>query len=221
LTTFTQISQSSIIKEHLPSLNEAALSLGGPQIRNCATIGGNLCNGAPSADSASTLYALNARLQLQTLEERREISIRDFYLGPGKVNLKPGELLTSIKIYPEDYRDFSGHYIKFAMRKAMDIATLGVSVLCKLEDKRTFKEARIALGVAGPTPIRCEIAEEYVKGKEVSLATLTEVGKYALKSANPRTSWRASKEYREHLIQVLTQRALLVAIKRAGGEDIA
>ena len=221
LTTFTQISRSPLIQEILPSLAEAAVSMGGPQIRNIATIGGNLCNGATSADSASTLFALNARLGLQTLKGTREISIQDFYLGPGKVDLKPGELLTSIRIRTEDYSGFGGHYIKFAMRKAMDIATLGVSVLCKLRDERTFEEIRIGLGVAGPTPLRCEMAEEYAVGKEVSLSTLAKIGKLTVNSAKARTSWRASKEYREHLVKELTQRALVVAIERAGGGDIA
>lgn len=221
LATFSQIFNDPIINENVPVLAEAAVSMGGPQIRNIATIGGNVCNGATSADSASTLFALNARLRLQTKEGERVIPIQEFYLGPGKVDLKPGEILTQILIAPEDYVGFGGHYIKFAMRNAMDIATLGVSALCKLEDGRIFKEVRIGLGVAAPTPIRCPEAENFAVGKETTPEVIKEIGKLAVKSTNARTSWRASKEYREHLVEVLTQRALKAAIVRAGGAEIA
>ncbi|HZW82029.1 MAG TPA: xanthine dehydrogenase subunit XdhB [Candidatus Deferrimicrobium sp.] len=216
LATFTQIFSEPIINEHLPALAEAAVSMGGPQIRNMATIGGNVCNGATSADSASTLFALDAKLRLQHSLGERVIPIREFYLGPGKVDLKSGELLTEILISPENYVGFGGHYIKFAMRKAMDIATLGVSVMCKLNGK-VLTEVKIGLGVAGPTPLRCLEAESYAQGKEVSEELLATLGELAVKSTNARTSWRASKEYREHLVEELTGRALHVAIARAGG----
>ncbi|MBZ4686656.1 MAG: xanthine dehydrogenase FAD-binding subunit [Clostridia bacterium] len=220
LATFTQIANDPIIKENIPVLKEAALSMGGPQIRNVATIGGNICNGATSADSASTLFALNAKLKLQTQGGERVIPIEDFYLGPGKVDLKPGEILTEIVISPEDYQDYGGHYIKFSMRKAMDIATLGVSAICRIKNG-VFEDVRIGLGVAGPTPLRCQEAESFAKGKTVSAQTLAEIGKLAVKSTKARTSWRASKEYREHLVEELSQRALKVAIKNAGGESLA
>ncbi len=219
MATFAQIFNDPIIQEAIPILTETAISMGGPQIRNAATIGGNICNGATSADSASSLFALNAQLRIQDQQGERVIPIREFYLGPGKVALQPGEILTEIIISPEDYRGFGGHYIKFAMRKAMDIATLGVSVVCKLQGK-TFAEVRIGLGVAGPTPLRCLEAEAYAKGKMISSETLTEIGKLAVKSAKARTSWRASKEYREHLVAELTQRALKVAIVNAGGAEL-
>ncbi len=219
LATFSQIFNDPILQETIPILTEAAISMGGPQIRNAATIGGNICNGATSADSASSLFALNAQLRIQAQQGERLVSIREFYLGPGKVALQLGEILTEILIAPEDYQGFGGHYIKFAMRKAMDIATLAISVVCKLQGK-TFTEVRIGLGVAGPTPLRCLEAEEYAKGKLISSETLTEIGKLAVQSAKARTSWRASKEYREHLVEELTQRALKVAIVNAGGEDL-
>ncbi|MGB9661878.1 MAG: xanthine dehydrogenase FAD-binding subunit XdhB [Moorellaceae bacterium] len=221
LTTFTRISQDPIIAETIPILREAALSMGGPQIRNVATIGGNICNGATSADSASTLWALNARLKLQTNQGERVVPIQEFYLGPGKVDLKPEELLTEIIITPDNYRGYGGHYIKFSMRKAMDIATLGVAALCKVGEGHVFEDVRIGLGVAGPTPLRCYEAEAYARGKRICDATLADIGKLAVRSTKARTSWRASKEYREHLVEELTQRALKVAIVKAGGEEIA
>lgn len=219
MATFSQVFDDPIIQESIPILTEAAISMGGPQIRNVATIGGNICNGATSADSASSLFALNARLRLQGQKGERVLPIREFYLGPGKVDLQPSEILTEILIASADYQGFSGQYIKFAMRQAMDIATLGVAVLCKLHGG-SFSEVRIGLGVAGPTPLRCLEAEEYAKGKRVAKDTLAEIGKRAVKSAKARTSWRASKEYREHLVAELTQRALKKAIVNAGGGEL-
>jgi xanthine dehydrogenase FAD-binding subunit len=219
MATFTRVFKDPILREMIPILTEAAISMGGPQIRNIATIGGNVCNGATSADSASSLFALNAQLKLEDHQGERLVPIREFYLGPGKVALKPGEILTEILISREDYHGFGGHYIKFAMREAMDIATLAVSVVCKLQAK-TFDEVRIGLGVAGPTPLRCLEAEAYARRKEVSIETMAEIGKLAVNSAKARTSWRASKEYREHLVEELVQRALKIAVVNAGGAGL-
>jgi len=213
---FSRIFLDPIIRKHLPSLSEAAVSMGGPQIRNVATIGGNICNGAVSGDSASTLFALDALLRLESLEGERIIPIHEFYAGPGKVHLKPGELLTAILIPRSSYEGTGGHYIKFAMRKAMDIATLGVSVICRVKGG-VFEDLRIGLGVAAPVPIRCAEAEAYAKGRPVTVATCMEIGKLAVKATKARTSWRASKDYREHLVEVLTERAVLESAKRAGG----
>jgi xanthine dehydrogenase FAD-binding subunit len=219
MATFIQVFNDPILREMIPILTEAAISMGGPQIRNIATIGGNVCNGATSADSASSLFALNAQLKLEDHHGERIVPIREFYLGPGKVALKPGEILTEILISPDDYQGFGGRYIKFAMREAMDIATLAVSVVCKLQGE-TFDEVRIGLGVAGPTPLRCLEAEAYAKGKVVLTETVAEIGKLAVNSAKARTSWRASKEYREHLVEELVQRALKIAIVNAGGAEL-
>ncbi|MEW6623509.1 MAG: xanthine dehydrogenase FAD-binding subunit XdhB [Bacillota bacterium] len=220
LVTFTQLANDPVIKDNIPALAEASLSMGGPQIRNMATIGGNLCNGVPSADSAPALFALDAQLRLQDKEGERVIPIQEFFLGPGKVALKQGEILTEILVSPENYNGYGGHYIKFSMRKAMDIATLGVAVVCKLKDKGTFDNVRIGLGVAGPTPLRCREAEEYAREKAISSQTLKEIARIAVKSTKARSSWRASKEYREHLVEELTWRALKIAVGRAGGVEI-
>ncbi|MDR3540237.1 MAG: xanthine dehydrogenase FAD-binding subunit XdhB [Desulfosporosinus sp.] len=219
MATFTQVFNDPILREMIPILTEAAISMGGPQIRNIATIGGNVCNGATSADSAASLFALNAQLKLEDLKGERVVPIREFYLGPGKVALKSGEILTEILISPDNYQGFGGQYLKFAMREAMDIATLAVAVVCKLQGQ-TFAEVRIGLGVAGPIPLRCLEAEAYAQGKEVSVATVVEIGKLALNSAQARTSWRASQEYREHLVQELVPRALKTAIVNAGGVEL-
>ncbi|MGA2081691.1 MAG: xanthine dehydrogenase FAD-binding subunit XdhB [Holophaga sp.] len=214
--TFTRIFQDPVVRKHLQILSEAAVSMGGPQVRNVATVGGNLCNGATSGDSAAPLFALDALLRLESFEGERIIPIAEFYAGPGKVHLRSGELLTAILVPRAGYQGTGGHYIKFAQRKAMDIATLGVAAVCRVRDGR-FEDLRIGLGVAAPTPIRCPEAEAYAKGRPVDGETLREIGKLAVKPSRARTSWRASKDYREHLIEVLSERAVAEAAKRAGG----
>jgi xanthine dehydrogenase FAD-binding subunit len=199
--------------------SEAAVSVGGPQIRNMATIGGNICNGAVSADSATTMLAYDAALKLVSSSGSRIVKVNDFYEGPGKVNLLPGEILTDILVSEEGYKETSGCYIKYSSRKAMDIAMLGVSAVCRAEEGK-FVNVRIALGVAAPTPIRCSEAEAYARGKNISRETLKEIGKYAVKSSRARDSWRASKAYREHLIEILTFRALKEAVLRGGVVNI-
>lgn len=216
MASFTQLFRSEIINKYLYVLSEAAVSMGGPQIRNMATVGGNICNGAVSADSAPTLFALNAELVLKSLSGERRVPITEFYAGPGRVKLQPGEILTSIIITKENYDGLNGNYIKYSNRKALDIAMLSVSVVCK-EYEGKFTDMRIALGVAAPTPIRCSEAENYAIGKTVSDETIKEISNLALKSSKARDSWRGSKAYREHLIVVLIQRAIKEAIKRAGG----
>lgn len=211
MATFSQITRDEIINSHLTFLRDAVVTVGGPQIRNMATIGGNICNGAVSADSASILFALNAVLRLESKKGERLVKIQDFYEGPGKVNLKEGEMLRSILISKNDYDHMKGCYIKYSTRKAMDIAMLGVSIVCRIKDGN-FDDLRIALGVAAPTPVRCSEAEAYAAGRKVDDATIAEIGQLALKASRARDSWRASKTYREHLIQILTARAIKNAI---------
>ena len=127
--------------------------MGGPQIRNIGTIGGNTCNGVTSADSASTLHAYDAIVELTGPDGVRRQPIREFYIKAGKVDIRPGEIQTAILIEKDSYTDTFGHYIKYAMRNAMDIATLGTSVNVRLSaDKKTVERARVAFGVAGRCP---------------------------------------------------------------------
>lgn len=207
LTTFTKIFRNDLINEHIPILAEAAVSMGGPQIRNIATIGGNICNGAVSADSAPALLTLNALLVLETAMGSRTVPLTEFYAGPGKVKLQPSEILTKILITKENYTNFKGKYIKFSNRKAMDIAMIGVAVLLNTTDNRV-NDLRIALGVSAPTPTRCYEAEKVSIGLELTEDNLKTISEMTLLDAKPRDSWRGSKAYREHLIKVLTYRAL-------------
>lgn len=218
VTSFSHITKNEIIQKYIPVLGEAVDQVGGPQTRNIGTIGGNISNGVTSADSASTLFALNARLELTGPNGKRYLPIQEYYVGPGKVCLQPGELLTAIFIDKENYEGFRGHYIKYAMRNAMDIATLGCSVNCKLnESKDAIEEVHLAFGVAGPIPMRCPEAEKAVQGLALTQETLDLFGDTAITEVNPRTSWRASKEFRIQLVNELSKRALKEAIKLSGG----
>jgi len=214
---FKDIIDSDIIQKYIPMLCDAAQSVGGPQIRNVATIGGNICNGVTSADSASGLFTLNAVLIIEGEKGIREIPVSEFYLGPGKVDLKRGDILTTIKITPENYQDMFGFYYKYAMRNAMDIATIGCAVILKTKG-HILTDYRIAYGVAGPVPIRCQNTEASVINKKVSENLLHEISETIEKDVSPRTSWRASKDFRMNIIKELSKRATIEALKRAGEE---
>lgn len=218
LTSFSHITKNPLIQEHIAVLGEAVDQVGGPQIRNIGTIGGNTCNGVTSADSASTLFAWDAIIEITGLDGVRQVPIQEFYIKAGKVALAHNELETAILIKKESYEGYKGHYIKYAMRNAMDIATCGCSVNVKLsEDKKVIEDVRIAYGVAGPIPMRAHSAEAAAKGQPVCEATVEAFGEAALQDVNPRTSWRATKEFRLHLTKELAMRALRESILLSGG----
>ncbi|MDD3339881.1 MAG: xanthine dehydrogenase FAD-binding subunit XdhB [Lachnospiraceae bacterium] len=219
LTSFSHITKDPIIQKYINVLGEAVDMVGGPQIRNIGTIGGNTCNGVTSADSASTLHAWDAIVELTGPEGIRKLPIKEFYLKAGVVDLRPAEIQTAILIPKEAYEGYKGHYIKYAMRNAMDIATTGCSVNVKLsEDKKTMEDVRIAYGVAGPVPMRAPSAEAVAKGQTVTTEHVEAFGKAVLTDIKARTSWRATKEFREHIAVELAKRALTEAIRLAGGE---
>ncbi len=219
LTSFSHITKDPIIQEHINVLGEAVDMVGGPQIRNIGTIGGNTCNGVTSADSASTLHAWDAIMEITGPDGIRQVPIREFYVSAGKVVLEHNEILTSILIRKESYEGYQGHYIKYGMRNAMEIATTGCSVNVKLsDDKKTIEDARIAYGVAGPVPMRVPSAEAAAKGQPVCEETVEKFSKAVLSDINPRTSWRASKEFRQHLAVELAARAMREAIRLSGGQ---
>ena len=220
LTTFSHITHDPIIIEKINVLGEAVDMVGGPQIRNIGTIGGNTCNGVTSADSASTLHAWEAIVELTGRSGIRRLPIKDFYIRAGQVDIRAeeGEIQTAILIPRASYENCFGHYIKYAMRNAMDIATLGCSVNVRLSpDKKTIARARIAYGVAGPVPMRCPSAEEAAKDKPLTLETAEEFSLAVLKDIHARDSWRASKAFREHIAVEMAKRCLIESIKRAGG----
>ena len=221
LTTFSHITKNPIIQEKINVLGEAVDMVGGPQIRNAGTIGGNTCNGVTSANSASTLFAWDAIIELTGKNGKRYLPIKDFYIKAGTVDLRveDGEIQTAILISKASYDNTAGFYIKYAMRNAMDIATTGCSVNCRLSpDKKTFERVRIAYGVAGPVPMRASTAEETANGKPVSMETVDAFAKAVLEDIHPRDSWRASRAFRQHIAVELARRCLIESVKRCGGE---
>lgn len=218
LTSFSHITQDPLIQKYYPVLGEAVDQVGGPQLRNIGTIGGNICNGVTSADSGSSQVAYDAVLEITGPNGKRTLSIHEFYKGPGKVALEPAELLTAILIPKESYENCFGYYTKYAMRNALDIATIGCSVNVVLSpDKKTLQRVRIGYGVAGPVPMRARSAEDALKGKPVSEETLDLIATAVQDDVHPRTSWRASEGFRRQIIGETAKRGLKAAIERAGG----
>ena len=219
-TSFHDITYNEIIQKYIPSLGEAVNTVGGPQIRETGTIGGNICNGATSADSASTMTALETDIILEGPNGERTVNIKDFYTGPGKTVRDRCEVCKCFKIKKENYENYYGYYFKYGKRKSLEIATLGCSVLVRLNNaKDAIDDVKIAYGVAAPTPSRAYKAEEFAKGKKLDDKTLLdEFAKLALEEMKPRDSWRASKEFREQLIKEMAKRSLVNAIRRAGGK---
>ena len=219
LTSFSHITRDPLIQKYVNVLGEAVDQVGGPQIRNIGTIGGNTCNGVTSADSASTLFAYDAVIELTGPEGVRQVPIQEFYIKAGKVDLRPGEIQTGVLISRESYENTCGHYIKYAMRNAMDIATLGTSVNLRLSaDGRTVERARVAFGVAGPIPLRAVHAEALAAGRELSMDLADAFSRAVKEDINPRDSWRAAKDFRMHIAVESAKRAFIEDAKLAGGD---
>ena len=218
LTSFSHITKDPIIQAHINVLGQAVDQVGGPQIRNIGTIGGNTCNGVTSADSASTLFAWDAIIEITGPEGVRRTPIQNFYIKAGQVDLRPGELQTGILIPKASYEGYEGHYIKYAMRNAMDIATTGCSVNVVLSGaKKTIQRARIGYGVAGPIPMRAPTAEAAAQGKPLTAEAVDAFAAAVLEDIHPRDSWRAGKAFRQHIAVEMARRCLVESIKLAGG----
>lgn len=218
LTSFSHITRDALIQRYINVLGQAVDQVGGPQIRNIGTIGGNTCNGVTSADSASTLFAWDAVIELTGQSGTRRVPIQEFYIRAGKVDIRAGEIQTGILIPRESYENTFGHYIKYAMRNAMDIATLGTSVNVRLSaDKKTVERARVAFGVAGPIPLRAVTAEQTAAGQIVSEELAERFAQAVKEDINPRDSWRASRDFRLHIAVESAKRAFLESVKLAGG----
>ena len=215
-TCFTRVCESDLVCRYIPVLSTAVKTIGGPQVRNMATIGGNLCNGVPSADSATPLIALNATVTIEGPDGTRQMPLGDFFLGPSRVALKHHEMMTAITVSRNNYAGYYGHFFKYAMRDAMDIATIGCSAVCKVKDG-VLTDLRLAYGVAAPVPIRCKDTEDKSRGRKVSWQLLDDIAETVKDDVSPRTSWRAAKDFRLQIIATLAHRVVKRAILNAGG----
>ena len=197
------------------ALADSARIIGGIQIQSRASVGGNLCNSGPAADSTPSLIALGAVAVVAGPQGRREVAVENFCTGPGKNVLTPGEFLVELK-FPARPAHSGSHYRRFIPRNEMDIAVVGVAASVVLDDKgETFVWARIALGAVGPRPLFAKDASALLSGKSVSDETIGQAADAARAIASPIDDMRGTKEFRIHITGVLTRRVLEEAVKRA------
>jgi carbon-monoxide dehydrogenase medium subunit len=208
-----RIYNDRVVSRAYPGLNDVATLIGGTQIQGRASIGGNLCNAAPSADAIPMLIALGAKCRIAGHLGERELAVEDFCTAPGRNALAPGEILISLHI-PPPQKNSGARYLRFIPRNEMDIAVAGAGVNVVLEDG-VFKSARIALSSVAPTPLFLREAGEALAGKPVNDAVMRAAGEGAKSAARPITDMRGTVEYRKHLCAVLTRRALEDAVARA------
>jgi carbon-monoxide dehydrogenase medium subunit len=199
------------------ALLDGVNSVGSRQVRNVATIGGNLCNAVPSADTAPPLIALQAELQLVGAGGgSRRIGAEQFFRGPRETILATGELLTGIILPPLNPRQRS-RYLKLGPRNGMDLAIVGVAVSVTFNEANQVDGVRMALGAVAPVPLRVKSIEDYLVGKHLTEETAEECGRLAQEACSPISDLRASADYRREMVAVLTKRALLECVRQIGG----
>jgi carbon-monoxide dehydrogenase medium subunit len=194
-----------------PGLAQAARELGSIQVRNRATIVGNICRASPSADTLPPLIADGATVGIHGPAGERSVALEAFFTGPGKTVLAPGELVTAVVVPPPPPRT-GKHYLKHGRRKAMELATVGVGVTLTL-DGEVCREIRIALGAVAPTPVRARQAEDALCGRTLDGATIEAAARIAMGECRPISNVRGSADYRREMVGVLTQRAITHAVK--------
>ncbi len=206
------------ISERYSILAQACSVIGSMQIRNRGTIGGNICNAAPSADSAPALLCLGARAIVASKNGNRKINLDDFFMAPGKTSIGADELLVEIEV-PTPPAHSAGCYMRHTTREEMDIAVAGVASFLTMSPRsKKLKEVRIALGAVAPTPLRVHGAEALLIGKPVTERIIEEVAEEAAEEAKPISDIRASAEYRRELVKVLTRRTLRKSCEMLGIE---
>ena len=215
-----EIEKNDTIRKMYPSLYEAVKSIGGTQIRNMATLTGNLCNASPGADSAPPLIVLGANVEIKTLNEKSEIARRlipleDFFTGPGKTILGAKEILTKV-IVPKPQENTGSAFKKIA-RVNLDISKISCAVFLERKE-RVIKEIRIAVGAAAATPVRAYQTEKALTGKEYDLTKIQKNLALIDSDISPITDVRSTAEYRKEVAPILLKDTLKLAWERAGGE---
>jgi CO/xanthine dehydrogenase FAD-binding subunit len=213
--THRMLELSPIIKKEFPILVDAVTNIGSVQIRNVATIGGNIVNAVPSADGAIPLITLGAQVRIRGPKGERSMALEDLFIGPGQTLLEAGEILMEFVI-PQLLPRTGAAYVKHTRREAMELPLLGVAVLLSLaEDMMTCAEARIGLGVLAPTPMRAKNAESLLKGQKLTEDVVREAGKAAAEECKARDSIRGQAWYRREMVEVLVPRMARLAMERA------
>ena len=211
MVTFTALCEHPEVRRRLPSVAEAALQVGAVQTRNQATIGGNLCSAVPSLDGAPSLLVLGATLRLQTQGSERLIPIEQFFLGPRRTVLQPGEVLTEIVVPLRE--DFTASFLRMGRRKALTLSIVNVAAGLAM-DGQQVSQARIALGAVAPTPIRAYKAEQLLQGRKLAPELFAEAAAVAATEISPISDLRASADCRRKISVVLVRRALEIALAR-------
>lgn len=206
--TLSNIENSGIVKEKFPLVAQAVHETGPPPIRNIATMGGNLCNAMPSADTAPSLIGLGAKVKIQGPKGIRSIPVAEFFVDSGKSALQSGEMLTEIQI-PNLSANTAGVFLKIPERSVIDVAVASVAAVVTLDAAHSnIVEAKIVLGAVAPTPIRAPQAEDIIKGKTINEEIIEKAALAAAREAKPRTR----PDYKRELVRVLTNRAIRQAI---------
>jgi carbon-monoxide dehydrogenase medium subunit len=209
------ICHNPFVLENYPGLVDAIRLIGGVQIQYRASVGGNLCNASPAADSIPALIVHEAACVIVGSNGTHEIPVEQFCIAPGKNAMKSGELLVAVRVPPP--RENSGaHYLRFIPRNEMDIAVVGAGTSVRLDEaKHKILSARIALGAVAPTPLFVEEAGMFMAGKGITEENIHEAARIAQAAARPISDLRGTEEFRKHLCAVLTRRALERAVERA------
>ncbi|GBD10907.1 6-hydroxypseudooxynicotine dehydrogenase complex subunit alpha [bacterium HR23] len=210
-----RVYKDPVVAQHYPAIRDGAMLVGSWQIQHRASLGGNICNAAPSADTVPPLLVYEAIAHIGGPRGEREVPLERFFTGPGQTVLAPDEILLGVRVPPPPPRS-SSHYLRFIPREEMDIAVAGVASLVALDSRGVVARARIALSAVAPTPVRARDAEAVLEGQRPTPALLVEAGEKAVLATNPITDVRGSIAYRKELVKVLTRRTLSKALADLG-----
>ena len=213
--TMMEIAESPLIRERYTAIAEGAALVGSVQTMNMATIGGNICNAAPSAEIAPPLLALEAEAVIVGPAGRRTLPLEGFFLGPGKTVLALDDLLAEVRA-PVPPAGTGSAYVRHTPRKQMDIAVVGAGVALTIAGQR-IERARVALGAVAPTPVRARKTESLLEGQSASDELFARAAESAAAECSPISDVRGSAEFRRHIVRVTTQRMFRLAAERAKG----
>ena len=216
LVTIQTLEQHPAIRQHYLALAAAAASFAGVQVRNLATVGGNICNASPSGDTLPALMAYGAECRLSGPGGHRQVALDQLFTGPGRTVLNQDEILTEITLPPPGPNTGS-LYIKHSPRGAMDIATVGVASALTVDRSGECTDARIVLGAVAPTPLRASAAEDLLRGRRIDEESLQAAAEQAMAQATPIDDVRGTARYRREMVGVLTRRTLERAAAEATG----
>jgi carbon-monoxide dehydrogenase medium subunit len=221
LTTIRDLETNTLVREKLPVLWESSHQFASLQIRNTATIGGNICRASPSGETLAPLLVLEAKGKCAFADGEKVQPFTSFFQGPGKSVLGANGLLTEIDV-PYPAAGSKSVYLKHAVRGAMDIAMVGVAVLVTPDGaKNNAQDVRIGLGAVAPTPIRAVKAEALLRGKPLSAALIKEAAAMTAAESSPISDQRSSAENRRWIVEALTRRGLQETWKAATGKEVA